>query len=166
MPDSWIGGQAMRRSFSYHFSQRFHVPALKAYEWCTDYDPLDPVLMHENAERRILHISESAIILTDTYHTGDRSTRKQRLVNLYPDRLSWTSTHITGPNKYSQFLYEIVPEGEKASRLEFRGLHIERASKEHSDGKGIELFADRLREADSAAWVLLAAEMERELGTR
>jgi hypothetical protein len=156
----------MRRSVNYHFSQRFHVPALKAYEWCTNYDPLDPVLMHENAERRILRISESAIILTDTYHTRDGSIRKQRLVNLYPDRLSWTSTHITGPNKYSQFLYEIVAEGEKASRLEFTGLHIERASKEDSDGKGIGLLVNRLKEEDSAAWVLLAAEMERELGTR
>jgi len=155
----------VRHSVNYHFCQRFHVPALEAYEWCTNYDPIDPALMHEKAERRISRICEGTILLTDTYPTRDRSIRKQKLVNLYPDRLSWTSTHLTGPNKYSQFLYEIVPEGKKASRLEFRGLHIERARKEDLDEKRIESLANRLRDEDSTAWILLAGEMEGELGT-
>ena len=88
--------------------------------------------------------------------------RKQKLV--YLERLSWTSTHITGRNKYSQFLYEIVPESEKESRLEFIGLHVERVREDDSDGREIDLLVARLKEEDSTAWRLLATEMEREMG--
>jgi hypothetical protein len=150
-------------SFYYHFAQRFQVPAQRAYEWCTDYDPEDPSLMHENAERSVNRVSGSTIILTDLYRVGDNRIKRLKLVNLYPHRLSWTSTHLAGPNKYSQFLYEIVPEGKEASRLEFNGLHLEHESKENKDGKRTELSASRLRDDDAAAWRLLAAEMEKEL---
>jgi hypothetical protein len=158
------GGQVMSHySVHYHFTQRFQVPARRAYEWCTDYDPGDPALMHENAVRGVQQVSESTIILTDLYRVGGSSIRKQKLVNLYPDNLSWTSTHLIGPNKYSQFLYEIVAEGKEASRLEFNGLHLERGRTENKGEKGNELSASRLRDADAAAWRLLAAEMEKEL---
>lgn len=149
-------------SLHYRFSQRFRIPAIRAYEWCTDYDPQDLALMHENAELRIVRISKSTIILTDLYRLRDRSMRKQKLV--YLERLSWTSTHITGRNKYSQFLYEIVPESEKESRLEFIGLHVERVREDDSDGREIDLLVARLKEEDSTAWRLLATEMEREMG--
>jgi hypothetical protein len=157
------GGQIMSLcSVHYHFAQRFQVPAQRAYEWCTDYDPGDPSLMHENAERNVHRVSESTIILTDLYRVGDIRIRRLKLVNLYPHRLSWTSTHLAGPNKYSQFLYEIVPEGKDASRLEFDGLHLEHGRTENMDGKRTELLASRLRDDDAAAWRLLAAEMEKE----
>ena len=157
------GGQVMSLcSVHYHFAQRFQVPAQRAYEWCTDYDSGDPSLMHENAERSVHRVSENTIILTDLYHVGDNRIRKLKLVNLYPHRLSWTSTHLTGPNKYSQFLYEIVPEGKEASRLEFDGLHLEQERTENVNEERTELSASRLRDDDAAAWRLLAAQMEKE----
>lgn len=32
-------------SVMYHFSQRFLVPAKKAFDWCINFDPKDPELM-------------------------------------------------------------------------------------------------------------------------
>jgi hypothetical protein len=82
-------------------------------------------------------------------------------VQLYPDRLSWVSTHLTGPNKYSQFIYEISAEGNGASRLDFTALHLEYEKK--LDGEDIKSLADKLRKEDSAAWKLLAKAMAKEL---
>jgi hypothetical protein len=118
--------------------------------------------MHENAKREILRITETTLVLTDVYDDKNGSIKKQKLVHLYPNRLTWTSTHLTGPNKYSQFLYEIVPEGKRASRLDFTGLHIEYNNEEKFDKEEIKLLASKLRKEDSAAWKLLAKEMERE----
>jgi hypothetical protein len=151
-------------SIRYRFSQRFSVPARKAYKWCTEYDPQDPALMGEDAaERQITHLTDTTIILTDIFHTSNGRVEKQKLVQLYPDRLSWISTHLTGPNKYSQFIYEISAESDGASRLDFTGLHLE-YEKENLDSKGIKSLADKLKEEDSAVWTLLAKVMAKELG--
>lgn len=150
----------MPQPIHYHFSQSFNVSPLKAYEWCTNYDPQDHALMQVNAKREIMHISENTIMLTDRYY--DKNIVKKRLVCLYPNRLSWTSTHLTGPNKYSQFLYEIVPEGKESCRLDFIGLQIEYNDEKRFSKKEIELLAEKLRNEDSAAWKLLATEMEKE----
>jgi hypothetical protein len=152
----------MPHSIYYSFSQRFNAAAAKAYEWCTNYDPQDHALMRANAKREILHISENRILLIDTYHDKNENVTKQKLVCLYPDRLLWTSTHLTGPNKYSQFLYEIVSESKRVCRLEFTGMQIEYDNGETLSKKEIETRAKRLRKEDSAAWRLLAAAMERE----
>jgi hypothetical protein len=153
----------MPRSIHYHFSQRFNVPAAKAYKWCTNYSPEDHVLMGTaNAKREILNISESTILLIDTYYSKNEIVTKQRLVCLYPNRLSWTSTHFTGPNKYSQFLYEIVPESKETSHLKFTGLQIENSNEESLNKKEVEVLARKLRKEDSATWKLLAGTMERE----
>lgn len=152
----------MPQSIHYHFSQSFNVSALKAYKWCTDYDPHDHALMQVNAKREIMHVSENTIILTDTYYNKNKNIIKQKLVCLYPDRLSWTSTHLTGPIKYSQFLYEIVPEGKDSCRLEFTGLQIEYNDEKKFSKKEIEMLTEKLRNEDSAAWKLLATEMEKE----
>lgn len=85
---------------------------------------------------------------------------KHKLVELYRDRLVWTSTHLTGPNKYSQFLYEITAQGKGASALNFTALHLE--PDEKADAKAL---AKRLREEDAAAWKLLAEAMRQELGS-
>jgi len=151
----------MPYSVHYHFSQSFNVPALKAYKWCTDYDPQDHALMRVNAKREILHISENTIVLADTYPDKNKSIKKQKLVCLYPNQLSWTNTHLTGPNKYSQYLYRIVPESKMTCRLERASLQVE-YSRKRFNKKEIELVAEKLRNEDSAAWKLLAAEMERE----
>jgi hypothetical protein len=156
----------MVQSVHYHFSQCFKFPALKAYEWCTNYDPQDHALMRVNAKREILRVSDSTIVLTDVYHDEKQGIRKQKLVCLHPNQLTWTSTHLTGPNKYSQFLYQIVPENKRASRLDFTGLQIQYTSKKELNRKEIELLAEKLRSEDSAVWRLLATEMEREFGEK
>ena len=153
-------------SVRYQFQQHFQIPALKAYQWCTDYQPVDPALMHDNAERSVRRLSESTIIIIDQYHSANRNTTKLKLVNLYPSNLAWTSTHFTGPNKYSQFLYRIVPENEEESHLEFAGLHVERRSQDSSESTTSIKLSKKLMEEDSAAWKLLAKEMERELKKR
>jgi hypothetical protein len=115
------------------------------------------------AKRRITHLTETTIILTDIFHTSNGRVEKQKLVQLYPDRLSWISTHLTGPNKYSQFIYEISTEGNNASRLNFTALHLE-YGKENLDSEGIKWLADKLKAEDSAAWRRLAKAMAKELG--
>jgi hypothetical protein len=117
----------------------------------------------ENAERQITYITDTTIILTDIFHTSKGDVEKQRLVQLYPDRLSWISTHLTGSNKYSQFIYEISAEGDGASRLDFTALHLE-YEKENLDSDGVKSLAGKLREEDSTAWKLLAKAMAKELG--
>ena len=116
------------------------------------------------AERQITHLTDATIILTDTFHTSNGRVEKQKLVQLYPDRLSWISTHLTGPNKYSQFIYEISAEGNSISRLGFTALHLE-YGKESLDSEGIKSLAAKLQEADSAVWKRLAKAMAKELGT-
>jgi hypothetical protein len=153
----------MPYSIRYRFSQHFTVPAHEAYKWCTDFSPEDHALMGEaSAERQITRLAETTIILTDTFYTSSGAVEKQKLVQLYPDRLSWISTHLTGPNKYSQFIYEISAEGNVASRLDFTALHLE-YEKEKPSSVGIKLRAEKLKKEDSAAWNLLASAMTKEL---
>ena len=153
----------MHCSIRYRFSQRFYVSAHEAYDWCTNYSPQDHALMgDEAAERQITRLAESTLILTDIFQVGKGKVEKQKLVQLYPDRLGWVSTHLTGPNKYSQFIYEISAEGEDTSRLDFTALHLEY---EKLDIEGSKTLADKLKEEDSAAWKLLAAAMAIELGS-
>jgi len=115
----------------------------------------------EAAERQITHLTDTTIILTDIFHTGKGKVEKQKLVQLYPDRLRWISTHLTGPNKYSQFIYEISAEDNGASRLDFTALHLEYEKK--LDSEDIKSLADKLKEEDSKAWKLLAKAMTKEL---
>ena len=151
-------------SIRYRFSQRFSVPARKAYKWCTDYGPDDHALMgDEAAERQITRVTDTTIILTDIFHTSSGPVEKQKLVQLYPDRLCWVSTHLTGPNRYSQFIYEISAEGNSASHLDFTALHLEYERKK-LDSDGAKSLADKLKKEDSAAWKLLAKAMVKELG--
>jgi hypothetical protein len=116
----------------------------------------------EAAERQITRVTDTTMILTDIFHTSSGLVEKQKLVQLYPDRLRWISTHLTGPNKYSQFIYEISAEGNGASRLDFTALHLE--YEEKLDSESIKSLADKLKKEDSAAWKLLARAMTKELG--
>lgn len=155
----------MPYSVRYHFVQRFTVPARKAYNWCTDYDPADHLLMgHEGAERQITHLTDSTIILTDTFHLGGNRVEKQKLVHFYPDKLRWIATHLTGPIKYSQFIYEISAGGKTASRLDFTGFFID-YRRENLDKASVKILVDKLRKEDSAAWKLLAKAMAQNLCT-
>jgi hypothetical protein len=115
----------------------------------------------ENAERQIKPVADGVVILADIFHANGH-VEKQKLVQLYPDQLRWISTHLTGPHKYSQFVYEISEESESASRLDFIGLHLE--YNENLDKAAIDLLAKKLRKEDSDAWRLLAKAMAKELG--
>ena len=147
-------------SIRYHFSQHFRVSAQQAFDWCTTFDPTDHKLMgDESAQRQITRIADSTIILKDTFSTPAGKIEKQKLVQLYPNRHTWISTHLTGPNKYSQFLYEITPQGEDVSTLNFTALHVEYVEKADAN-----LLAKKLRKEDACAWNLLAKAMLGELG--
>jgi len=147
----------------YHFSQRFAFPAEKIFEWCTDFDPKDHALMGDkSAKRQITRITDTTIMLKDTFYSSVEAVEKEKLVQLYPKKLFWVSTHLTGPNKYSQFLYQISPHGKSASVLHFTGLHLEYTGKalNKADAK---LLANRLHREDAGAWKLLAKAMGKEL---
>jgi hypothetical protein len=73
----------------------------------------------------------------------------------------WISTHVSGPNKFSQFLYQITAESAEASCLDFTALHKE--YKENLSQKNLEAITDELRRGDSEMWRLLAAAMKKEL---
>jgi hypothetical protein len=161
-PDEGI--YTIGNSIRYSFVQRFRVPAAEAYKWCTSYDPGDLSLMGENGKRRIKRISEDAVLLLDTFEHGESKVKKTKLVRLSPEAMRWTSTHVSGPNRYSQFAYQISPEGEGASHMEFTGLHIE-YSEDRMSSKAIESLTRKILEEDSGAWKLLAREMEKDVGS-
>jgi hypothetical protein len=151
----------MPQPIHYHFTQRFNQPARKAYEWCTDFTPEDLVLMQEkNVTRKVQQITGNTVILTDKFHNEGKTTVKQKLVCLYPSRLMWTSTHLTGPAKHSQFIYEITSTSKTASILRFTALHIASDIKEGADKTETQRLAEELRKEDSNGWKNLADEME------
>ncbi len=148
----------------YNFQQRFNVPARKAFEWCTTYTPGDYALMGEkDVSRKIENITDRTIILTDTFNIGaDNQIEKQKLVQFYPDILFWTSTHISGPAKYSQFIYKITAEADNISKLYFRGLFLDYGDKKISESDTEKLVEKTCKE-DARAWEFLAKAMEHDL---
>ena len=149
-------------SVRYNFNQHFAVPALDAYKWCTDYRSNDFRLMGLNGKRSIKPISADAIILIDTFNNDGKLITKKKLVRLDPNKFSWTNTHLAGPNKHSQFLYQITAEEERSSRLEFTGLQIDYGRQKISQ-KEIASLTRKYREEDSMIWKRLAKEMEKDL---
>jgi hypothetical protein len=146
----------------YHFSQNFSASAQEAYAWCTDYQPNDHNLTgNPNAKRNVTWLTKSTVILKDTFTTNNGSIEKEKLVHLYPDRLMWVSTHLSGPNKYSQFHYQITPEEAEASRLDFTSLHIEH--KENLAPNELKTLTNVLCIGDSEMWKVLAEVMKTEL---
>jgi hypothetical protein len=146
----------------YLFSQEFAVPAQVAYQWCVDYSSDDPALMgEENAKRKVTWMTDGTALLKETFSLRGGVVEKQKLVHLYPDRLMWVSTHISGPNKHSQFIYEIKPGDDTSSRLEFTARHIEYT--EHLTPKRQVSLVIQLCKEDSDLWKRLAKAMETEL---
>lgn len=143
----------------YHFKQRFAVPARQAFQWCTSYDPKDHELMGDKgAERVIIPVAEGTTMLQDTFPSANGKVEKKKLVQLYPDQLTWVSTHLTGPNQYSQFFYRISSESKESSVLEFIGIHMD-----YQGGTDAEVLAKKLCREDAYAWKLLAKAMEKDL---
>jgi hypothetical protein len=151
----------MFSSILYRFIQKFPFPAKAAFEWCTDFVPQDHTLMGDpTGERKIHPVSEGVLILDETFHSPDGDVAKQKLVTLYPDRMFWVSTHLTGPNKHSQFTYQIT-QIKGGSQLEFTGLHIEHRKLTVSEVKEL---SERLCKEDAEAWRLLAQAMTKDHG--
>jgi hypothetical protein len=147
----------------YRFCQRFRVAARRAYEWCTDYRTDDLALMGEKGRRKISKLSNDTILFKETFpRPRGRAITKVKLIRLDRKHLSWTNTHLSGPARYSQFLYRIVPEGRDRSRLEFSGFQLERTRHRPTPAQK-KLRARRLLREDSHAWELLARAMESDL---
>ncbi len=153
-----------RFSFRYSFTQFFSVPAEKAYKWCTDFRSDDHALMSVRGRRNIEKILEDTLILTDTTYHDKTPIVKQKLVRLDPAQHSWTNTHLSGLNKYSQFLYRIAPRGANASTLEFVGLQLNE-SRTKVTPEEVASIARRVKDGDVDVWKRLALAMEKELGT-
>jgi len=149
-------------SISYAFAQRLSAPAKAAFDWCTDYQPYDLTIMKENGKRDVLKITDDTILLTETMKKNGRSIKKTKLVRLNKPSLSWTNTHVAGPNHHSQFLYKIVPEGKKRSRLYFQGLLIQYSRKPMSVRQLRKIAKDE-RRGDSTVWHHLAAALRNDL---
>jgi hypothetical protein len=146
----------------YKFSQKFDVPASKAFKWLTDYDSGDHQLMGEDGSRSIERLSDDTIILRDSYTKNGETFTKEKLVRLYPERLQWVSTHVSGPAKHSQFMYEIHPTGKSSCRIDFTGLQID-YNEVQATKREIAVRAAQLRKEDSGAWKLLAKALHKDL---
>lgn len=152
-------------SVTYNFSQRFHVPAGAAYRWCTNYEPTDLQLMNETGNRDIERITKDTLILKEVILRDGQKIRKTKLVKLHPTTLSWTNVQLSGPNKHSEFLYKIIPEGRGGSRLNFTA-HLVVYGKTALTSREVRGIAETERAYDADAWKLLAEAMEQECNRR
>ena len=152
-------------SASYTFTQRLPVPARKAFEWCTDYRPEDLALMGEDGKRRIRRVTENTVILDEEVTQGSNRTCKVKLVKLNPHTLSWHNIQLEGPNKHSEFIYQIIPEGKRRSRLTFTGLLVV-YSKHQLSSRQLRQIADMEERFDSRAWKRLAMAMEKDFSSK
>jgi hypothetical protein len=152
-------------SIRYEFSQHFRVPAPDAFAWCTDYTPDDHELMGLKGRRRFTRLTEETLLLDDVIYSGAKGVRKTKIVKLDPKRLTYYNFHLTGPNRHSLYFYEMVPDGEGESRLDYTGYEVfypkKRPTKEQ---------LARMAEAESTGWHKewgsLARAMEKDLRVR
>lgn len=149
-------------SVHYKFSQHFNFPAQDAYRWCTDYQTDDIALMGVRGKRQIQRINEDTLVLTDTFLTDGGEKTKKRLVRIYPECLFWTNTRLSADGRHSQFLYQIVPEGDKGSRLDFTGSQVYYDNERPTSAR-IASLASELAKEDSSLWRSLAKAMEKDL---
>lgn len=110
----------------YGFRQRFRASAEEAFRWCTDFRPSDGALFEDGRTRKVRHVADDTVLMTDVPVRGSGRPRITRLVRVFPDEFAWTNTHLSGPFRYSQFWYRIERDGADRSHLEFRGLKLER----------------------------------------
>jgi len=147
----------------YRFSQHFDVLSEQAYLWCTDFSPQDSQLLGcILTERQVVPISEGLILLIDIFRTAQGTVEKQKIVHLYPDKLSWVLTHITGTTKHSQFRYEILAD-KNGCHLNYEALHIEPAKDNIYTADEKSQLAETLCKRDLELWQLLAIAMKQEL---
>ncbi len=148
-------------SLRFDFTQRFRRPAREVYAWATDYRPDDPAgVMGLEGSRRVEWLGPDTLLLTDRLGPPGERVAKKKLVRLYPERLAWTSTHLSGPNKHSQFLYELFPDGPRACRLVFTGSQAIYPDEAPPPGE-VRALARKVRDQDAALWRRLAAALDR-----
>lgn len=148
-------------SVHYKFSQHFDFPAKDAFEWSMDYDEDDMALMEKKGTRSINRINRDTLILTDTFFMGDKKEVKQRLIRIYPERLTMVNTRLSAANRHSQFIYEFVSEGKNASRLDFTGAHVFYGKK--PPPPTLASLAREMTEGDAEIWKHLAVAMRKDL---
>jgi hypothetical protein len=88
----------------------------------------------------------------------DAGVTKVRIVQLYPQSLSWVSTHVAGPCVHSQFRYTIEPLGRSGSVLNFQGREIRWEPHPIPPGE-LSKLRTLLRRADMSLWRHFAREM-------
>ncbi|MGC4115132.1 MAG: hypothetical protein QM765_11095 [Myxococcales bacterium] len=146
-------------SLHFTFTQRFRLPAREVYAWATDFSQDDPDVMGLSGSRRVEHLAPDTVLLTDRFGPQGKRVTKKKLVRLYPERMSWTNTHLAGPNRHSQFLYELVSDGPRACHLVFTGSQVNYPAKAPS-AKELKAMVDQVREDDAALWKRLAAALQ------
>jgi hypothetical protein len=146
----------------YEFSQHFRVPATEAFAWCTDYSPDDHALMGLKGRRKSTRVSGDTIILDDTIFAAGKGVNKKKLIKIDPKRMTYYNIHFTGPTKHSLYFYQIVPDGEGESRLDYTAYEVSYPKKAPSKKQ----LAD-IAEAEAVVWHKdwgnLAKAMEKEL---
>jgi len=152
---------------TYRFTVRLPAGRRDAYAWATDYRRDDFEIMGFRGGRRVEELADGLLLLTDSFDldpfdakAGSRTT-KVKLVHLFPDRWAWTSTHVAGPARFSQFLYQLRPSGPRSCTLEFRGNQVEHVRRKPT-AASLRRRAKELRREDSELW----RRLSRELGKR
>lgn len=149
-----------RVSLHFSFAQRFRFPVERVFAWATDFEPGDIRRMGLEGRRRVRRLSPDTVVLTDTVRFASGTVTKKKLVRLFPERWSWTNTHLAGPNLHSQFLYTLVPTGRRSCRLEFVGSQI--VPMEHPTRAAIAAATRRLAHEDASIWRHLADSLSAE----
>ena len=151
---------------SYRFAVRLPTGTAAAYKWATDYRPDDFEIMGFRGRRRVEHLANGLVLLTDSFDAdpfdpkaGARTT-KVKLVHLFPERWAWTATHVAGPARFSQFLYQLRPKGPRTCILEFRGNQVEQVRRTPT-AASLKRRAKELRREDSQLWQRLSKELRK-----
>jgi hypothetical protein len=153
-------------SAEYSFRQKFRVPAPWAFRWCLDFTPYDWSNSGGHGSRKVVWLASRTVVLDDEFPAPrDRRIRKVKMVQIYPRARHWVSTHIEGPNLFSQFRYTIRPNGPNASVLLFEGREMRWSGPSLSPGAARRL-SQRLRTEDAGLWKRFATEMERDFSHR
>jgi hypothetical protein len=152
---------------TYRFTTKLPVPRARAYLWATDYRPNDLKLAGLEATRKVERLTQDLILLTDSFDADPFNSRpgartvKEKLVHLYPDRWSWTSTHLSGPARHSQFLYQLTTRGASACTLHFTGSQVEQVARSPTSSS-LARRSRELKREDSKLWQRFAAELAKD----
>jgi hypothetical protein len=155
------------RRVPYGFRMTLPAPRAWAFRWATDYRSTDFEVLGWPAHRKVQRLADDLYLLTDSFGndpfaaSSGRRAVKEKLVHLYPESCSWTSTHLSGPNRGSQFLYELRPGGPGTSRFRYTGAQVESARGPVTRA-AIARRARALRAEDMRGWRSLARAMRTE----